>query len=279
MNLRVSVVIPAYNAEKWIGETVKSVFFQTYPNIELVVVDDCSTDRTWDILQELQQTSPPNLTSFVLFRNEKNLKECRTSRKGFALATGEYICRLSADDFFISEHHLENQVDVLEKTGADWCYNSVNSAGEDPSAAIVKGISWFPLPLNLCSDMLHFLDNAILSFPYIAFLILLFRNPINSSTFMIRSSSYRKFAQWSDIYWTDCDSVLLLNLLLRRSHGRAIHEIGVFYRLHFGQGSHNPAYRREVVRIRKEMVKVVQNGTCPFWLKVATRIIIRIKYR
>jgi len=279
MKPRVSVVIPAYNAEKWIRETVRSVFNQTYPDIELVVVDDCSTDRTWDILQEIKRSTPRHITSVVLSRNEKNIKECRTSRKGFSLTSGEYLCRLSADDIFVSEYHLENQVKMLEKTGFDWCYNSINTAGETPPTATVTGSSWFPLPRWLHSDALHVLDNVILSHPYIAFLIILFRNPVNSSTFMIRAGSYRKYAQWSDTHWTDCDSVLLMNLLLCKSRGLALREIGAFYRIHPAQGSHNSEYLKEVIKIRKEMVKYIQCSQYPIWLKVASRIVIMIKYR
>jgi len=207
------------------------------------------------------------------------MKECRTSRKGFTLATGKYICRLSADDLFVSEHHLENQVDILAKTGSDWCYNSVNTIGANPSTAVVIGSSWFPLPRSFRTDALYFLDNAILLHPFIAFLILLFRNPVNSSTFMIRSSSYHKSVQWSDSHWTDCDSVLLMNLLLCRSRGIAIREIGAFYRVHPGQGSQNPQYLKEVVRIRRETVKYVWEGQYPCWLKAACRVVMWVKYR
>ncbi|MGA9086525.1 MAG: glycosyltransferase, partial [Methanoregula sp.] len=72
----VSVVIPAYNAEKWIPDTLGSVFNQSYSDIELVVVDDCSTDKTWEILQETKRTVPGNIKSFVIYRNDKNFKEC-----------------------------------------------------------------------------------------------------------------------------------------------------------------------------------------------------------
>jgi glycosyltransferase involved in cell wall biosynthesis len=276
MRPQVSVVIPAYNAEKWIRETITSVFNQTYPDIELIVVDDCSTDGTWDTLQEIKQSAPRNITSVVLSRNEKNLKECRTSRKGFSLASGKFICRLSADDQFVSKYHLENQVAVLEKSGADWCYNSDNIAGESISAASLVRSLWFPIPRRICPDALQILDNNILSHPYIAFLILLIRNPVNSSTFMIRAESYRGQAQWSDRHWTDCDSILLMNLLLHRSHGTAIAEIGAFYRIHSGQGSLNPDYTQEVIRIRKEIVSSVQKGRYPHWFKWVSLLIVQM---
>ncbi len=188
----VSVVIPAYNAEKWIPDTLGSVFNQSYSDIELVVVDDCSTDKTWEILQETKRTVPGNIKSFVIYRNDKNFKECITSRKGFSLSTGDYICRLSADDMFVSRHHLKDQVEIMEKTGSDWCYNSVNTTGEHPSKATVNGSSWFPVPRWFHYNFLQCLDNFILSHPYLAFLVILFRNPVNSSTFMIRAGSYRK---------------------------------------------------------------------------------------
>lgn len=278
MRPRVSVVIPAYNAEQWIGETINSVFNQRYPDIEIVVVDDCSTDKTWEILQEIKRTIPGNIKSFVTFRNDQNAKECRTSRKGFSLSTGDYICRLSADDTFVSSHHLEDQISIMEKWGSDWCYNSVNTTGVNPVESTTYKSSWFPVPRWFHYNFLQCLDNAILSHPYLAFLIVLFRNPVNSSTFMIRADSYRKYAQWSDKHWTDCDSLLLMKLLLCKTRGIAIHEIGAFYRLHPGQGSRSPEYQKEVIRIRKEVVDFIQTGNYPFWFKKASRMIMNVKY-
>jgi len=278
MKPRVSVVIPAYNAEQWILETINSVFNQSYPEIELVVVDDCSTDKTWEILQEIKRTVPGNIKSFVIYRNDKNFKECITSRKGFSLSTGDYICRLSADDLFVSQHHLDDQVDTLEKTGSDWCYNSVNTTGVNPYEATIYKSSWFPVPRWFHYSFLQCLDNFILSHPYLAFLVILFRNPVNSSTFMIRADSYRKFVQWSDKHWTDCDSLLLMKLLLCKTRGIAIRGIGAFYRVHPGQGSRSPEYRKEVMNIRKEVVDSVQNENYPLWFKKASRMIMKVKY-
>ena len=165
----VSVVITAYNAEKWIPDTLGSVFNQSYSDIELVVVDDCSTDKTWEILQETKQTVPRQYQIVCDIRNDKNFKECITSRKGFSLSTGDYICRLSADDMFVSRHHLKDQVEIMEKTGSDWCYNSVNTTGEHPSKATVNGSSSLPVPRWFHYNFLQCLDNFICRIPTLHF--------------------------------------------------------------------------------------------------------------
>ena len=63
----VSVLMPAYNAEKYIGESIQSILDQTYTNFELIVVDDASTDKTWVVINSFKDNR------IISVRNEKNL--------------------------------------------------------------------------------------------------------------------------------------------------------------------------------------------------------------
>lgn len=104
----VSVLIPAYNHERYIEEAILSVINQTYKSIELIVADDGSSDRTKDILQHLQQKYQFHL---ILQDNQGLIKTLRTLRKK---AQGKYIALLASDDFFHYEK-IEKLVLFLEK--------------------------------------------------------------------------------------------------------------------------------------------------------------------
>ena len=65
----VSVIIPAYNAERYVELAVRSIMNQTYKNLEILITDDCSTDRTFEILKKLEEED----SRIKLFRNDKNL--------------------------------------------------------------------------------------------------------------------------------------------------------------------------------------------------------------
>ena len=81
----VSVVMPAYNAEKYIGEAIRSVQLQTYTNWVLLVIDDCSTDHTVDVVQAFVNTDD----RIRLFRNTRNLGAAKTRNRGLELSEGE----------------------------------------------------------------------------------------------------------------------------------------------------------------------------------------------
>jgi glycosyltransferase involved in cell wall biosynthesis len=88
----VSVCIPAYNNEKYIKDTIESILNQTYQNIELVVVDDCSTDSTWDIISSIED---PRMKAY---KNEQNLGMSGNWNKCLSLTTGEFVKLICADD-------------------------------------------------------------------------------------------------------------------------------------------------------------------------------------
>ena len=106
----VSVIIPCYNAEKYVELAVRSIMNQTYKNLEILCCDDCSTDVTFLILQKLADED----SRIKLIKNETNQKIVKTLNKLIALANGKYIARMDADDISLPKR-IEEQVKVLEK--------------------------------------------------------------------------------------------------------------------------------------------------------------------
>jgi glycosyltransferase involved in cell wall biosynthesis len=107
---KVSVLMPAYNAEKYISDSIDSILIQTFADFEFVIIDDCSTDKTWDIIQEYSQKDK----RIVAIKNEKNLGIAGNRNKLKKLAKGEYIMWQDADDISM-EGRMQMQVEVLDK--------------------------------------------------------------------------------------------------------------------------------------------------------------------
>ena len=106
----VTVITPAYNAEKFIVEAIDSVLNQTYKEFEYIIIDDCSTDKTLKIAQTYAKKDK----RVRVYKNEKNLGIAGNRNKGVSLAKGKYIMWQDADDISISDR-MENQVNILEK--------------------------------------------------------------------------------------------------------------------------------------------------------------------
>ena len=100
---KVSVVMPAYNAEKYIGEAIESILNQTFTDFEFIIVDDCSKDKTADIVNSYSDKR------IRFYQNDKNMGVATTLNRGLDLATGEYIARMDSDDISLPER-FEKQV-------------------------------------------------------------------------------------------------------------------------------------------------------------------------
>jgi glycosyltransferase involved in cell wall biosynthesis len=103
----VSVIIPLYNSERHIAETLDCIYNQTYSNIEVIVIDDGSEDNSYEIANSLK-----NKNTIVLRQSNKGASAARN--RGLNVAKGKYIQYLDADDL-ISSNKIENQVNLLEK--------------------------------------------------------------------------------------------------------------------------------------------------------------------
>lgn len=128
MSHLVSVIIPVYNHEKFVAETIDGVISQTYKNWELLIVDDCSTDESWGIIQECAKKD----SRIKAFRNDTNKGLIPNWRFLIDNSKGEYIAFLEGDDFFYKDN-LAKKIEIFERysgLGMVYCnFNVVNEKG------------------------------------------------------------------------------------------------------------------------------------------------------
>lgn len=110
----VSIVTPSYNSEALIGETIQSILNQTYTNWELIIVDDCSSDQTVDIIKEY---TDERIQLHIL---EQNSGAAVARNHAIKKATGKYLAFLDSDDLW-TEDKLEKQVRFMQTN--DWAFS------------------------------------------------------------------------------------------------------------------------------------------------------------
>ena len=110
MGKLVSIVMPNYNYAQFIRQALESALEQTYDNIEIIVVDDCSTDNSVEIIEEYVSKSD----KIKFYQNPKNLGVVASHNRCVELANGEYIVVLSSDDY-LHPDFVKDSVEYLEK--------------------------------------------------------------------------------------------------------------------------------------------------------------------
>ena len=125
----ISLIIPVYNAEKYLWDCLNSVVSQTFKDIEVILVDDCSSDDSIGIATAFIQSYNGPI-SFKITRHTKNSGAATAKNTGIGIASGRYISFLDSDDY-ISPLTYERLFDEIENNGKDiWlvasCYSTVN---------------------------------------------------------------------------------------------------------------------------------------------------------
>lgn len=115
---KISVVIPAYNCSNYLKDCIESVEAQKHIDFEIIIVEDGSTDNTFDLAKKLQANSSLTKDRFFVYQNDQNLGNGVATSKGFVAAKGDYIARVDADDMLaynaLTEvsHFLDNNPEV-----------------------------------------------------------------------------------------------------------------------------------------------------------------------
>ncbi len=108
-NPTISVIMPNYNGEKYIAEAIESILNQTFSDFEFIIVDDASTDKSWEIIEEYTEKD----IRIIALRNKQNSWICKTLNIGLEQAKGKYIARMDSDDISLPER-FEKQYNFLE---------------------------------------------------------------------------------------------------------------------------------------------------------------------
>ena len=124
----VSVVMPLFNAEAYISETLASVQAQTYPHWELIVIDDGSTDASYSIVSKASK----NDSRIRPLRNSGNMGVAKTRNRGVAEAKGRFLAFLDADDVWMP-NKLARQIDYMVANRCPMCFTSYETIEADGS--------------------------------------------------------------------------------------------------------------------------------------------------
>lgn len=106
-----SIIIPNYNNEKYLNKCLESVFKQTYKNIEVIIIDDASTDGSKKILDKYNT----DYSAVKVIYNQINLGVAKSRDIAISSALGEYITTLDADDYYLDENKLKKEIEIIKK--------------------------------------------------------------------------------------------------------------------------------------------------------------------
>ena len=115
----VSVIMPAYNAERYIKESIASVLNQTYQNLELIIVNDCSADKTLEIVESIVEKDK----RVVLLNNTTNLGCADSRNRALQVAKGEYIAFCDSDDIWEKEK-IQKQLNHIRTQNVDMVFTA-----------------------------------------------------------------------------------------------------------------------------------------------------------
>ena len=140
---RISIIIPMHNSSKHIEECLESVINQTYQNIEIIVVDDASSDNSLELVKNIKD----NIIKILEIKENVGAANCRN--KGIEEATGEYICFLDSDDYWVLDK-LERQVKFMEDNNYTFIYGGYDyyKSGRRKKAKVPKSMNYKQLLKN-----------------------------------------------------------------------------------------------------------------------------------
>jgi GT2 family glycosyltransferase len=241
----VSVIIPAYNHEKFIGAAIDSVLQQTVDDLELIVIDDGSTDQTGALIQKYRD---PRVFSY----HQKNQDAYNTINRGLRLAKGQYIAILNSDDIF-TPNRLERLIDCRAETGAECIISDVIPIADDGCEYTDPEFGW-----NLwhkknrnfykeCGDI------------YIAFLKGNFM--VTTSNLFMTAEAVKKTGEFCSLrYLHDYDYIFRLMLACPGQVHYLLEEKLLYYRIHAGNTLSEAAItgrEQDMELIKKYMLKMV----------------------
>lgn len=233
----VSIIMPAYNAEKYLAMSIMSVMKQTYDQIELVVVDDGSIDNTRNVI--LKHASQYSDKVKYMFR-EKNGGTAAALNDAIELATGEYICWLSADDLY-ADDMVDSETSWLKENSK---YDAVFSR-----CAYIDENNNFLSELKYSEDFVSQMDSmkVIVS-------SLLYGNFWHGCSVLTKAECFKREDRFNVVYKASQDYDFWLRMAADYNIGY-LDQVNVFLRIHSEQGSKKMNCNLDEIRVFFDLLR------------------------
>jgi glycosyltransferase EpsE len=182
-DINISVIMPVYNEEENISQSIESILNQTYKNFELLLLDDRSTDKTYEIIKMISTRE----SRIRVFKNERNIGLTKCLNYLIGESKGKYIARQDADDISI-KNRLEKQYKLLENSKYNACSTRAYVKNSNTK---IPGLSTY-LPINL---------------------VMKYKNPIIHGTLMIEKTALKNINNYDEDFYYAQDYKLISDLL------------------------------------------------------------------
>lgn len=249
MNYEVTIGIPVYNVEKYIRLTMDSALAQTFQNIEFLVLDDCGTDSSMDIVREYQQTHPRGKDIHIVRQPENGGIGCARNRI-IDEAQGVYLYFVDADDA-MAPNTIELLYENAKKYNADIVYGSYERI-EEFDGKIKKSLFQYP-------DLLFLKENEFADRVYSEYGFL----QANTWNFLIKKDIFLKNGiRYKKVnYWEDFSTTIYLPIYIQRAV--LLSNITYFYYCRYGSLSNfekrSHIDKEEIQKTINAMGEVKQN--------------------
>lgn len=213
----VTVIIPVFNGDKYIASTIESVLSQTYENLEIIVIDDGSTDKTCDIVKRYEGK--------VTYIHQMNRGAAAARNNGLKHAKGRYIQFLDADDY-LEEDKIEKQVSFLQENEKfDICYcDCIRFYGE-----LKEEEKYRRHVTGEVDDLIYEIINFDQIFPF----------PIHS--LLVKKSVFEQMGVFDESIKSDEDREFWLRAALKQYQFGYTNFFGAYYRKHGASATDNKA--------------------------------------
>lgn len=283
---RVSIITLAYNSMKTIFEAIDSVLLQDYPDIEMIIADDCSAEFDEEkIVAYIETRKGQNIVKYQVYQNRENLGTVKNINTAIKRATGELLINLSADDLFFDEHTVSAIVAEFQRTGCDHLVTRRMAFRDDPQVAArmlpndreIKKIKRFKSPKK----------------EYAAFYLGRFFNMASGSAFSYRKDYIEKMGYFDEAFYLWEDGPFFVKAIAQNGLLHYNYDIvSVRYRLGgMSNGTIPPKFQQDVLTflkiglcneytkgfLRRFLKKVYFNRTAPYG-RVRKRFLSLLKY-
>jgi len=150
----ISVIMPVYNTEKYLQQSIESILNQTYKDFEFIIINDGSSDNSLSILEEYAETD-----SRIKIISRENKGLVYSLNEGISVANGKYIARMDADDISLPNRFME-QIKYMENTNIDICGTYVEAIGDDENLIKMKENEY-----NISLDLYSLMNGHALCHP------------------------------------------------------------------------------------------------------------------